>query len=283
MSSDHLEEPDESAPDVQQPAHRAEPPGWRWRLVTVMILGAIAVLLALIVLAMYGANRDDKAKTSDQTLGDFAAQVQNACASNPVEARKVFGDACGKAQEIDDRPAGEKGDPGAKGDPGSQGIPGIQGKPGIQGPPPSAAQVATAVASYCSGGRCAGKGPSVGQVASAVAAYCNAKGECRGSDGLPGSQGSPGSDGSDGSDGQQGPAGPQGPGPTDAQISAAVSVYCGQDSKPCLGPQGESGRGIVSVKCQGDGTWLFTYTDNSSDTVEGPCRAVVVPPVPSGR
>jgi hypothetical protein len=206
-----------------------------------MILGAILVVLVIIGLALYGASKDDHAKASDQTLGDFASQVKAACTSNPTEARKMFGDACGKAQAIDARPAGQKGDPGVKGDTGSQ---------GVQGPPPSAAQVASAVASYCTGGRCAGKGPSASQVAVAVSAYCNARGQCQGPNGLPGSQGSPGGPGSpgsqgspgrDGSDGQQGPTGAQGPGPTTAQVADAVSAYCGQDTKPCQGPAGQTG------------------------------------------
>lgn len=44
-----------------------------------------------------------------------------------------------------------------------------------------------------------------------------------------------------------------------------------------VGPQGEPGRGITSTKCQDDGTWLFLYSDGSTETVEGPCR-IVVPP-----
>lgn len=174
-----------------------------------------------------------------------------------------------------------------RGDPGTPGAPGPQGRQGVPGSPPSAAQVAAAVASYCTGGRCAGKGPSSAQVAAAVSAYCNAKGQCRGPDGVPGSQGSPGSDGSDGSDGQQGPAGPQGPGPTDAQVAAGVTAYCGQDSKPCQGPTGAQGRGVVSFECvdaEGTSHWLITYNREDADgkttqTVDGPCR---IPPTPAG-
>jgi hypothetical protein len=273
MSSDHLEEPGETParerggthPMGQDPAHRAEPDGMRWRLVFAMILGAILVLLALVVLALYGVNRNDKANSSDQTLGDLAAQVKAACAANPTDARKVFGDVCGKAQVIDQRPAGEKGDPGAKGDTGSQ---------GIQGPPPSAAQVATAVASYCASGRCAGKSPSAAQVASAVATYCNAKGECQGP---TGTAGQPGAQGSPGATGPQGIQGPHGDPATSAQIAAAVTAYCGQDSKPCAGTpgkDGKDGRGIADTDCQADGTWLISYTDGTTDTALGPCRIV---------
>jgi len=282
MSSDHLEESGAAPPreragnhptgqDAAVAKHRDEP-SLRWRLVLMMILGAILVLLALIVLALYGANRNDKAKTSEQTLGDLAGQVKTACVANPVDARKVFGDVCGKAKEIDERPVGEKGDPG---------IQGPQGVQGIQGPPPSAAQVAIAVASYCSGGRCAGKGPSAAQVASAVAAYCNAKGECQGP---AGTAGQPGVQGSPGPAGEQGSQGPAGEPATAEQVAAAVAAYCGQDSDPCrgstgaTGAAGKDGRGITDTDCLDDGTWKFYYTDGTTDIVPGPCR-IVAPPV----
>lgn len=48
-----------------------------------------------------------------------------------------------------------------------------------------------------------------------------------------------------------------------------------------VGPQGTPGRGIVSTKCQEDGKWLFTYSDDSTEIVDGPCR-VVGPSVPAG-
>lgn len=129
MSSDHhLEEPGEppeaGGADSGSPVHRADT-GWSWRLVGVGILAAILIVLVIIALGIYGTNRNDKAKTSDETLGDLAAQVKNACTANPAAARKVFGDVCGKAKVIDDRPAGEKGDQGAKGDKGDPGTPGV--------------------------------------------------------------------------------------------------------------------------------------------------------------
>ena len=293
MSSDHLEEPDESeGPKQEAPAHRGTPPeGWHWKLIFAMILGAILVLLALIVLGLYGADRNDKANASEETLGQLASQVQAKCVANPVEARKVFGDVCGKAKEIDERPAGQKGDPGAKGDPGSAGSPGVPGVQGIPGPPPTAAQVAAAVSSYCAGGRCSGKGPTASQVAIAVSAYCNSKGQCQGPAGSPGSVGSPGSEGSPGPQGIQGVQGEQGPGPTGAQVEAAVTAYCSQDPKPCIGPpgadgaagkpgadgaDGKDGRGVKSVTCQPDGSWLVTYTDDTTSTTDGPCRVPTV-------
>lgn len=254
MSSDHLEEPAET-PGPEMPAHRGPTDGWHWRLIFAMILGAILVLLALIVLALYGADRDDKAKASEQTLGDLASQVQAACTANPADARKVFGDVCGKAKEIDERPVGEKGDPGAKGDPGIQGprgLQGAQGPPGIQGPtgpqgPPGAPGRAgpigvTGQSPQCllEPTRCVGPQGAAGE-----------RGE-------PGPQGSQGDPGATGETGPQGTAGPQGdPGTT--------------------GATGAAGRGIKDTDCQDDGTWLITYTDGTTDTARGPCRIVVGP------
>ncbi|MFC5268477.1 hypothetical protein ACFPJ1_40765 [Kribbella qitaiheensis] len=130
MSSDHLEQPGETGmpepggAENGTPDHRADS-GWSWRLVATMILGAILIVLVIIALGIYGADRNDKANTSDQTLGDLAGQMRAACLANPTEARKVFGDVCGKAKVIDDRPVGEKGDQGAKGDKGDPGTPGL--------------------------------------------------------------------------------------------------------------------------------------------------------------
>jgi len=193
--------------------HRDAPPSLRWRLVFAMILGAILVLLALVVLALYGADKDGQAKASDATLGDFASQVQAACASNPTEARKVFGDACGKAQEIDERPAGEKGDPGAKGDPGSegpQGVQGIQGPAGPQGPPGAPGRVGpigiTGQSPQCllQPTRCVGAAGGRGETGAQ-----GSQGE-PGADGTAGDQGPAGVDGTDGADGKDGTDGSDG-------------------------------------------------------------------------
>lgn len=101
----------------------------------------------------------------------------------------------------------------------------------------------------------------------------------------------------DGKQGVQGPQGATGPAPDAEQLRAIIATqlaaYCAQDGSPCkgadstvpgptgpsgpLGPTGERGRGITRVDCQSNGFWLFTYSDGSSDTLEGPCRVVVVP------
>jgi hypothetical protein len=253
MSSDHLEEPAESEGPEPPANHRRPAEGWHWKLIFAMILGAILVLLALIVLGLYGADRNDKANASEQTLGDLASQVQASCAANPVDARKVFGGVCGKAKEIDERPVGEKGDPGAKGDPGDQGPRGVQGAMGPQGPAgPQGPQGPPGAPGRTGPIGITGQSPQCLLEPSRCVGAAGPKGD-------PGPQGSQGEPGAPGETGPQGPAGPQGdPGAT--------------------GPTGAAGRGIADTDCQEDGTWLITYTDGTSSTSRGPCR-IVVPPV----
>ena len=93
---------------------------------------------------------------------------------------------------------------------------------------PTDAQVAAAVASYCTtNGRCDPKSPSAAQVALAVSEYCSTRGECQGPDG------------NDGNDGATGATGPAGQNATPEQIMSAVQQYC-SDGR-CRGPQGETG------------------------------------------
>lgn len=120
-------------------------------------------------------------------------------------------------------------------------------------------------------------------VVAAVAAYCTGD-KCVGK---PGSVGTPGKDGKPGVDGAPGKDAPK---VTDEELlkaaQQALASYCAQDSQPCKGAdgkQGDPGRGIANVKCQDNGTWLFTYTDGSTDSVDGPCRVVVDPPSLAAR
>jgi len=132
-----------------------------------------------------------------------------------------------------------EGKPGARGEPGPQGPPGIQGPPGVQGP----------------------RGP-IGVTGQSPQCLLEPS-KC------VGPKGAAGKDGSDGEPGEAGPAGPQGePGPageTGAQGPA------GPQGEP--GATGETGRGITKVECQANNTWLFTFTDEQTQTVDGPCRA----------
>ena len=262
MSSDHLEDPAESEGPAQPPAHRRVSDGWHWKLIFAMILGAILVLLALITLGLYGADQNDKADASEETLGELASQVQAKCAANPVEARKLFGDVCGKAKEIDERPAGAKGDPGEKGDPGVQGPRGLQGAQGPVGP----------------------QGPTGPQGPPGIQGPIGLPGQsprclleparCVGAQGAAGERGETGPQGPQGEPGATGEKGDQGP--------PGVAGKDGADGKPGVdgtnGTDGKDGRGIADTDCQEDGTWLITYTDGTTDTTRGPCR-VMAPPV----
>lgn len=122
-----------------------------------------------------------------------------------------------------------------------------------------------------------GKSPTPAQLETsvkvAVAAYC-LEGRCQG---------------------KPGDKGDQGPKVTDEELLAAaqttLAAYCAQDDKPCKGETGEpgatvtgspgaegkQGRGVADMDCQADGTWRISYSDGTTSTSRGPCRAVVLP------
>lgn len=82
-----------------------------------------------------------------------------------------------------------------------------------------------------------------------------------GAQGLPGGVGPAGATGADGADGADGASGESIVGPEGPQGPAGPP-----------GPAGEAGRGIVSIVCGDDNNWLITFTDDTTQTVEGPCR-----------
>lgn len=81
-----------------------------------------------------------------------------------------------------------------------------------------------------------------------------------------GARGADGSSGASGADGAPGPAGEQGP-PGDAGPMGFT------------GPAGADGRGIASLTCHDDGSWLVTYADSTTSTTPGPCRVTTPPEV----
>jgi hypothetical protein len=91
----------------------------------------------------------------------------------------------------------------------------ITGATGAVGPAPSQAEIAIAVANYCSSGRCDAKNPSSEQVAAAVVAYCTVNSGCKGDNGVNGKD------------------------VTAEQVMAAVSQYCADGR--CTGPAGPVG------------------------------------------
>lgn len=101
-----------------------------------------------------------------------------------------------------------------------------------------------------------------------VAAYC-AGDRCRAPVATP-IPGPPGRDGENGKDA---------PKITDEEllksVQAALTSYCGLETKPCKGidgKQGDPGRGITGTTCLDNGRWQFRYTDGSTEIVDGPCR-----------
>lgn len=90
--------------------------------------------------------------------------------------------------------------------------------------------------------------------------------------GLGGPQGLPGDMGPQGTAGEQGIEGPEG-----IQGPQGLPGEDGED-----GINGVDGRGIVSTTCpEPENDWIITYTDGTTETVEGPCR-VLRPPVDVG-
>jgi hypothetical protein len=90
----------------------------------------------------------------------------------------------------------------------------------------------------------------------------------------------PGPAGQDGRDGRsiQGPPGESiiGPPGESATGPAGPAGQDGQDGQP--GTDGKDGRGVASISCQDDGSWLITYTDDTTQTVGGPCRVLTISP-----
>jgi len=116
----------------------------------------------------------------------------------------------------------------------------------------------------------AGPAPTTAQVAAAIAAYCAARDQCRGLTGVAGSAGAEGANGKDGSPGSAGERGAAG--------ADGAPGTPGADGAPGAdGKDGVNGRGIQSVSCGDDGAWTVTYDDGTTQTVDGPCRATLLP------
>jgi hypothetical protein len=85
-----------------------------------------------------------------------------------------------------------------------------------------------------------------------------------GAQGLPGGVGPAGPTGTDGADGADGASGESIVGPEGPPGPAGPAGADGAD--------GADGRGIVSIACGGDNNWVITFTDDTTQTVAGPCR-----------
>lgn len=136
--------------------------------------------------------------------------------------------------------------------------------------PPSQAAIEDAVAAYCEQTKC-GSGPTAAQVAQAVASFCSIDGRCRGPAGPTGKNGTgepgqAGASGATGAAGASGAAGTDGQNATSDQVAVAVADYCtahgecaGQQGSQ--GPSGENGgQGAAGQDGQPPVSW--TYTDS---------------------
>lgn len=175
------------------------------------------------------------------TVRSLGNELEQTRADNAALAAQV--------RSLGGKPVAEP-EPGARGDQGPQGPPGPQGPVGPTGP----------------------QGPIGITGQSPVCLLAPTK--------CVGPAGAKGADGKQGTDGTQGPQGE--PGATGAKGDQGVPGVAGKDGADGQpGADGKDGRGVKSVDCQADGTWLITYTDATTSTADGPCR--VLPPIGTGN
>ena len=98
-----------------------------------------------------------------------------------------------------------------------------------------------------------GRTPTADEIASALTTLCG--GSCKG---------------------ETGPAGPAGPAGAKGDPGESVTGPKGD-----TGERGADGRGITSITCEADGSWLVTYTDGTTSTTSGPCRIATSEPTPT--
>ncbi|WP_432789232.1 hypothetical protein QYM46_12910 [Brevibacterium sp. K11IcPPYGO002] len=214
---------------------REFPPRW---VNTLFLLAAIVCAVWTIWTITSTQQEADNATTNANALAD---QVSQACAEGSV---KVNGrDICTKAEQVkksvkpaEPGPAGPPGPRGPKGEPGQDStVPGPAGKPGQDGEDSDV------------------PGPVGQQGDTGVPGPAGEPG----STGQKGEAGAPGQDGAPGAKGEKGEKGDPGP----------------KGDKGDTGSPGKNGRGVASVACTAGGDWLFTFTDDTTITVDGPCRA----------
>lgn len=153
--------------------------------------------------------------------------------------------------------------------PGSTGAQGIPGPPGPPGPPGENGKNGAAGAS----GPAGAPGSDGAKGDPGVAGITGSQGPS-GVDGAAGENGIPGEDGEQGPKGDSGEQGPKGDtGPAGEKGDAGTDGAPGKD-----GTDGKNGRGIDSISCGDDDNWLITYSDDTSETVEGPCRVAASSP-----
>lgn len=213
----------------------------RWTIAVGILL--LTFFAAWSMWAQYSTRQE--AEDASQNVNALADQVAEACANGEV---KVNGrNICTKANQVkkDVKPAdaGPAGPPGPPGIPGPRStIPGPAGQPGKNGEDSDVS------------------GPA-GQPGEQ-----GAPGEDSDVPGPAGQAGSPGNDSTvPGPKGQKGEKGDSIVGPPGPKGEKGDAGSPGAD--------GKAGRGIQDVTCTSGGDWLFEFTDGTSVTVTGPCRA----------
>lgn len=223
---------------------REFPPRWT-------LLVGILLVIFFLGWTYYGTHlTEKKAADAEDRASTLADQVAKACEEGAVE---IGGrDICTKAEQVKKsvKPA-EPGPQGPTGKQGVQGVPGPAGKPGKSGEKGDTGN---------SGNQ--GQPGTQGDPGDPGApGSAGSPGE-NGKPGVPGTEGKPGAKGQDGKPGQDGAPGAKGE----------------KGDKGEAGSTGPPGRGIQNVTCTSDGDWLFEFTDGTTVTVTGPCRAQQAPP-----
>lgn len=221
-----------------------------------MIVAVVVILAMLSWITWDRLQSQRRAELAEATTVSLAEQIQTACLDDEVIVSDQ--DVCDRADEVVDEgppttvsgergPVGPVGPTGAPGRPGSAGPAGAPGEPGADGAP----------------GEPGADGRSILGTPGPL--------------GLPGAPGSAGEPGAPGADGPAGPPGESGPaGPTGPEGPPGVPGAPGPSGTP-----GVDGRGVLTLTCQDDGTWLVTYTDDTTSTTPGPCRVLdVLPTLP---
>lgn len=219
------------------------------------------IALGILLILLFGAwgiwnqystsKRADNAEMSANALAD---QVATACEEGAVE---VGGrDICKKADQVkknvDQGSEGPEGPRGPRGLPGPRStVPGPAGQPGEDGEDSDIPGPAGIPGEQGEQGA-----PGEDSDVPGPAGQSGAPGK---DSSVPGPAGAPGSKGEKGEPGSKGEKGDTGP--------------PGSDGKP--------GRGISDVSCTADGDWQFDFTDGTTITVDGPCRAQQSEPTPS--
>lgn len=227
----------------------------RWTIAIGLLL--LVFFAAWSMWAQYSTRQE--AEDASQNANALADQVAEACANGEV---KVNGrNICTKADQVKKDvkpslpgPAGPPGPRGVKGEPGQDStVPGPAGKPGQDGEDSNIPGPAGIPGQQ-------GK-PGEDSDVPGPAGQAGAPGK---DSTVPGPAGAPGSKGEPGSKGDKGDTGPPGP-----------KGDKGDTGSP--GTDGKPGRGIQDVTCTSSGDWLFEFTDGTTVTVTGPCRAQSAP------